>query len=451
MGVVAHYYMDVELQGVLHAVQRSSPELSDRVGIADSLKMGDIAVEMCKGGVTSVACLGVDFMSESVRAIMDRNGFEHIPIYRATSDAIGCSLAESAEGDSYRAWLQSSKKGNQALHVVYINTSLETKAVSSSIVPTIACTSSNVLQTMLQASSQVGPKLKILYGPDTYMGENLRTFFDTILKHTGGDNPWTDARIAKDLHADHNRQTIATLRDNLNVFPTGNCIVHHMFGNEVVDTVRRSYDDCYVTAHLEVPGEMFQIAMEKSLVGKGVVGSTSDILNFISQKVEQAATSKTGEQRLKFILGTEAGMVTSIVKKVQDILEAHGSNVEAEIIFPVASEAVMAGDETMAVVPGVAGGEGCSTAGGCATCPFMKMNDLDALQDIIDMVESANSGSTKDEIRLKAHLPPNRLRGKQIGGVAAMDLGVESILYMREFMTNKALPDDLVAKIRAVS
>ena len=76
MGVVAHYYMDVELQGVLHAVQRFSPALAGRVGIADSLKMGDIAVNMCKNdGVTSVACLGVDFMSESVQAIMDKNGY----------------------------------------------------------------------------------------------------------------------------------------------------------------------------------------------------------------------------------------------------------------------------------------------------------------------------------------------------------------------------------------
>jgi len=452
MGVVAHYYMDVELQGVLHAVQRFSPALAGRVGIADSLKMGDIAVNMCKNdGVTSVACLGVDFMSESVQAIMDKNGYGHVPIYRATPDAIGCSLAESAERDSYRAWLHSSMKGHQALHVVYINTSLETKAVSSSILPTITCTSSNVLQTMLQASAQVGPELKILYGPDTYMGENLRTLFDTILNHDAGDNAWDDDRIARDLHPYHNRQTIATLRDNLEVFPSGNCVVHHMFGNQVVDTVRQSYDDCYVTAHLEVPGEMFQIAMEKSLIGKGVVGSTSDILGFIATKVEEAATKKTGEQRLKFILGTEAGMVTSIVKKVQDILALHASKVEAEIIFPVASEAVMKGDDTMAVVPGVSGGEGCSTAGGCATCPFMKMNDLDALQDIIDMVERARDGSTKDELRLKAHLPPDRLRGKQIGGVSALDLGTESILYMREFMVSKTLPEELIQKIRAGS
>jgi quinolinate synthase len=90
-----------------------------------------------------------------------------------------------------------------------------------------------------------------------------------------------------------------------------------MFGNYVVDTVKKHYDDCYVTAHLEVPGEMFSIAMEKSLNDQGVVGSTTDILNFIFQKVKEAAA--TGSQdRLRFILGTEAGMVTSIVKAVQD-------------------------------------------------------------------------------------------------------------------------------------
>ena len=37
----------------------------------------------------------------------------------------------------------------------------------------------------------------------------------------------------------------------------------------------------------------------------------------------------------------------------------------------------------LSIVPGVSGGEGCSTAGGCASCPFMKMNDLDSLQDIV--------------------------------------------------------------------
>lgn len=33
----------------------------------------------------------------------------------------------------------------------------------------------------------------------------------------------------------------------------------------------------------------------------------------------------------------------------------------------------------LSVVPGPAGGEGCSLQGGCASCPYMKMNSLQAL------------------------------------------------------------------------
>ena len=96
----------------------------------------------------------------------------------------------------------------------------------------------------------------------------------------------------------------------------------------------------------------------------------------------------------------------------------------------------------MAIVPGVSGGEGCSTAGGCATCPFMKMNSLDALQDIVDMVEAGDANQ-----RLKTHLPPDRLSGKKIGDVDAMDLGSEAIIYMRHLMSNKELSNDLVNHI----
>lgn len=462
MGVVAHYYMDVELQGVLTAVQKEQQLTSNKtnpmVAIADSLAMGDFAVKMCEEGAEAIACLGVDFMSESVATIMARNGFGHIPVYRLNANPIGCSLAESAERESYRAWLNKSGKDEAALHVVYINTSLETKAVSTSIVPTITCTSSNVLATILQASSQI-PDLKILYGPDTYMGNNLVTMIDSILAHGANEQtsddvePWDDARIARDLHPAHSTESLRRLRDSIDVYPSGNCVVHHMFGSEVVSAVKRNYDDAYVTAHLEVPGEMFEIAMEKSLEGKGVVGSTSDILKFISRKVAEAAESSSTERnRLKFILGTEAGMVTSIVKSVRDILERTGNDkVEAEIVFPVSSEAVMATDDSaggansgLAVVPGVAGGEGCSTAGGCATCPFMKMNDLDALHDIIDMV-----GTDPQSPKLKAFLPPDRVQGKKIDGVSAVDLGSESILFMRQFMQEKAIPDALVKKIGA--
>ena len=50
------------------------------VAIADSLKMGDDAVNMCsQSNVESIICLGVDFMSESVSAILGKNGFSKTP------------------------------------------------------------------------------------------------------------------------------------------------------------------------------------------------------------------------------------------------------------------------------------------------------------------------------------------------------------------------------------
>ncbi|KAL3908515.1 MAG: hypothetical protein SGARI_003027 [Bacillariaceae sp.] len=376
-----------------------------------------------------------------------------MPVYRAVPQSIGCSLAESAEGAAYKAWLQqesarAASEGHSPLHVIYINTSLETKAISSSIVPTITCTSSNVLQTLLQAAQDI-PNLRVLYGPDTYMGENLVALLEVILNNA----EWTDAKIASDLHPAHSNASLKKLKDNLVVFPQGNCVVHHMFGNEVVDTVKAQYYDepnTFMTAHLEVPGEMFDIAMTKSLQDDGVVGSTSDILNFITRKVKAAAATAASDddeaKRLRFVLGTEAGMVTSIVKNVQDILgstsssssSSSSSGVEAEIIFPVSSEAVMSteGDGELPIVPGV--------AGGCATCPFMKMNDLDALQDIIDMVDQ---GSDSSAMKLQKHLPPDRLRGKSIEGVDAAELGTEAILFMRKFMLGNGLPDELVGKV----
>ena len=171
---------------------------------------------------------------------------------------------------------------------------------------------------------------------------------------------------------------------------------------------------------------------------------------------------------LQVVLGTESGMITAIVRRVQQILSSSGrSDVDVEVVFPVASEAITtaqrageiqatvrltfhynvalsvvaeglllppivcavwcgeqlrralaksrcgeqllqmpgvkscilwsalltlclvqgangvipAGESTilpegLSVVPGVAAGEGCSAEGGCASCPYMKMNTL---------------------------------------------------------------------------
>lgn len=47
-----------------------------------------------------------------------------------------------------------------SLHVIYINTSLETKAYAQELVPTITCTSSKAVQSILQAFAQI-PDLNI--------------------------------------------------------------------------------------------------------------------------------------------------------------------------------------------------------------------------------------------------------------------------------------------------
>ncbi|CAM9580409.1 unnamed protein product, partial [Heterosigma akashiwo] len=216
---------------------------------------------------------------------------------------------------------------------------LVTKAHAHAAVPTLTCTSSNVVQTVLQAFAQI-PELRLWYGPDTYMGQNLYSMFQKIAA-------MSDAEIAR-LHPAHNRATVDALLGQFEFFKQGMCVVHHMFGEAVTADVRAHYADSYHTAHLEVPGEMFELALEAQQAGNGVIGSTSNILNFITDKTKEALAGGGGGGRpLSFVLGTEAGMVTSIVQGVQAALRGAGGGAArgreelgVEIVFPVAAEAV---------------------------------------------------------------------------------------------------------------
>ena len=67
-GIVAHFYMDAELQGALVAVG------APHTFIADSLQMADSAVKMAEAGKERILVLGVDFMSENVRAVLATAG-----------------------------------------------------------------------------------------------------------------------------------------------------------------------------------------------------------------------------------------------------------------------------------------------------------------------------------------------------------------------------------------
>jgi quinolinate synthase len=119
-------------------------------------------------------------------------------------------------------------------------------------------------------------------------------------------------------------------------------------------------------------------------------------------------------------------------------------HVTAEIVFPVASDAVTQDPDSEfgGIVPGVSGGEGCSTAGGCATCPFMKMNDLDAVLDIAETIRDGDVSS------LAGHHPPNRIAGKMLGDREAVDVGVDSIMHMRHLMSEGRFSDELVQEVK---
>jgi quinolinate synthase len=284
------------------------------------------------------------------------------------------------------------------------------------------------VQTVLSAFAQI-PDGHVWFGPDTYMGRNLAKLFAQL-----ADGPDEAIRA---IHPAHDRASMKSLLSRFHYFEQGSCIVHELFGADVARRVREEHANDFVTAHLEVPGEMFELALDARHHGRGCVGSTSDILMFIEDKTRAAAKS-SAPSRLKFVLGTESGMITSIVRRVEAILAEIGRHdIEVEIVFPVASEAVtLAPDSPLALVPGASAGEGCSTAGGCATCPYMKMSSLDALFALLERM-----GDEGDEALAAFH---PRVREERIQGRTIAELGGVPILHMRAFGHEKKLPRALV-------
>lgn len=144
-------------------------------------------------------------------------------------------------------------------------------------------------------------------------------------------------------------------------------------------------------------------------------------------------------------------MVTSIVRRAQALLKAApASGVELEIVFPVSAEAVTTASQQssapvtlpggLAVLPGPAGGEGCSAEGGCAACPYMKMNSLDALLAVCELC-----GNPAGE----AALEPFRPRGyvELVNGRTLAAAGCNPILHMRDFQRDGALSQRLLDDI----
>jgi hypothetical protein len=73
--------------------------------------------------------------------------------------------------------------------------------------------------------------------------------------------------------------------------------------------VREAYSDAYLTAHFEVPGEMFSLAMDARRKDMGVVGSTQNILDFITAKVGGAW------RRLRQLVPLPSALRTGLVQR----------------------------------------------------------------------------------------------------------------------------------------
>ena len=87
--------------------------------------------------------------------------------------------------------------------------------------------------------------------------------------------------------------------------------------------------------------------------------------------------------------------LSALYFQVQGMLSKAGRrDIEVEVVFPVASKSISTAEQRTSastlplelpgsgirVLPGPASGEGCSLEGGCAACPYMRINTLAALQ-----------------------------------------------------------------------
>lgn len=95
------------------------------------------------------------------------------------------------------------------------------------------------------------------------MGRNLAQLFTSLAE-------LPDEEVQK-LHPGHTQATVKALLPRLHYFQEGICVVHHIFGGEVTELVRKAYGDAYLTAHFEVGLRIFpglRHHLGDTLVGK---------------------------------------------------------------------------------------------------------------------------------------------------------------------------------------
>lgn len=297
--VLSHFYMPAELQ-----ITEAEGGIADFVG--DSL---GLSVAATKVEAANIIFCGVKFMAETAKIL---NPAKNVLLPNMLA---GCSLAESITGADIKK-LKALYPGVPV--VAYINTYAETKAEAD-----ICCTSRNAMDI---AKAMDGDKLIFL--PDVFMGRNLQAKMK--------------AETGKDL-----------------ILWEGKCEVHEQFSPQKIRGLQMMYPDADVLVHWEVPDVTVAEALQR---GGGLVGSTSDIIKYVSESPKK-----------QFILGSECDLGATL----------RGMYPEKEFIVP------------------------------CIKCPHMKQisiqNTLEALRALGTPADAAFRIDLEPKILRKAYIPLERM------------------------------------------
>ena len=204
--ILAHYYQEPEIQ-----------DMADFVG--DSLELSRKAAGT---DADVILFCGVHFMAETAK-IVNPSKKVLLPDMNA-----GCSLADSAPADAFKAWLE--KYPNHVV-ISYINCSADVKAMSD-----IICTSANAKKVI----ESVPKNKKIIFAPDRLLGQYM-------IKETGRDM----------------------------VLWNGTCQVHEIFSEKALVRLKIKHPDALVLAHPECD--------ENILVHADFIGSTSALIKEVGQ------------------------------------------------------------------------------------------------------------------------------------------------------------------------
>ncbi|NGM61120.1 quinolinate synthase NadA [Sphingobacterium sp. SGG-5] len=221
-----------------HYYQESEiQDLADYIG--DSLGLSQQAA---KTDADVIVFAGVHFMAETAK-ILSPTKKVLLPDLKA-----GCSLSDSCPPHLFAKFKE---QYPDHLVITYVNCTAELKALSD-----IVCTSSNAVQIV----ESLPESQKIIFGPDRNLG-------DYVKRKTGR---------------------------NL-VLWNGACMVHEIFSQEKIDTLRSAYPDAKFIAHPECEDHI--------LAQADFIGSTSGMLKFT---IEDPGNT--------YIVATESGILHQMQK-----------------------------------------------------------------------------------------------------------------------------------------